>query len=130
MTIGLAWRHPTAWAVAAGVVLLPTLFFVAVSILTYQLGVTGLASVADPLNSWLDSQRFLDLLLVIAPAMAVLLAAVPLLRLSVSTEDGDQLATIGIRLRVANVVVGVVALLTGALLVGHIVAEAVLQVGG
>ena len=129
MTIGLAWRHPTAWAVAAGVVLLPTLLFVVVSILTYQFGMTGLAVLADPLNTWLDSQRILDVLLVGAPAVAVVLAGLPLLRVSITAEEGGRLATIGIRLRAANVVIGVVAVLTGAVLGGHIVFEAVLQVG-
>ena len=129
MTLGLAWRHPTAWAVAAGLVLLPTLFFVGISMLTYQFGVTGLASIADPLNSWLNSQRFLDLILVTAPAVAVVLAAVPLLRLSLTKEDGGQSANIGVRLRAANIGICVLALAVGGLLIGHIVWESVLELG-
>src|SRR5689334_471332 len=59
MTFGPAWRHPTAWAVAGAIVVLPTLAFLILSALGTR------APVADDL---LNSQRYLDLALVLLPA--------------------------------------------------------------
>lgn len=129
MTLGPAWRHPTAWAAIAAIVLLPTLVFVLMSILTYQLGVTSLAGVADPLNSWLNSQRIADLLLVLSPGVAAFFAGVPLVRLGANRNDGGSEVSLSVRLRAVNVVVVVAALAVGSLLVGHILFELVMQVG-
>jgi hypothetical protein len=110
-------------------VLLPTLAFVIMSMLTYQLGVTSLSGVADPLNSWLNSQRVADLLLVISPVVAALLAGVPIVRIGISRTDGASEASLSVRLRAVNVVVVVAALVIGSVLVGHILFESVMQVG-
>jgi hypothetical protein len=84
----------------------------------------------EAVNAWLNAQpRFLDLLLVIAPAVALLLALVPLLRLELTTGKGGELV-LGLKLRALNVAVGLIALAVGGLLVAHIVAESVLQAGG
>lgn len=129
MTIGPAYRHPRSWAVIALALLAPTLLFTLLSMLTYQLGITGLASVMDPLNSWLNGQRVLDLLLVAAPAGALFLAAAPLCRLDLQRGEKSASATVDIRLIVLNVMVVLLALLTGGLLMGHIVLESVLELG-
>jgi len=129
MTVQPAWRHPTAWAVAGAVVMLPTLLFVVMSMLTYQLGATGLTAVLAPVNAWLDAERVADLFLVVAPALAALLAGVPLIRLGYHHVDGTGEASLSVRLRVVNVVVLVVALGLGSLLVGHILFESVMLAG-
>jgi len=129
MTIGPAWRHPTLWAAVGLLVLVPTMTFVLLSMLTYQLGLSGLAATMEPVNRWLDSQRLADLVLVAAPGIAFIVAAAPLVRLTLATADGEPSATLGLRLRAINLVVASLALAVGALLVGHIVWEAVLQQG-
>jgi len=120
MIVGPAWRHPTAWAVAGAVVLLPTLIFVVLAALQ-----TPVPSVDELLNT----QRYLDLALVVAPAVAALLAAVPLIRLGFNQVDGGSEASLSVRLRAANVIVVVLGLGVACLLVGHILFESVMRVG-
>jgi hypothetical protein len=129
MVIGPAWRHPTSWALVSLVVLAPTLTMVVLSLFAYQLGMTGLITFMEPVTRWLNSQRLLDALLVGAPAVAFLLAAAPLLRLELRMSDTGREAVLGVRLRAVNVVIGLVALVVGGLLIGHILFESVLQVG-
>jgi hypothetical protein len=50
MVIGPAYRHPRSWALIALVVLLPTLLFSTLSLLAYQLGLSGLTGVMEPVN--------------------------------------------------------------------------------
>lgn len=119
MIFGPAWRHPTAWAVAGAVVLLPS--FVAVALAA--LAITG------PFNDLLNSQRVLDLALVLGPALAALLAALPLVRIGYSRVDSGSEASLSVRLRAANVVVVVVGLGIACFLVGHILFESVMQIG-
>ncbi len=129
MVIGPAWRHPRPWAFLALALLAPTLLFTTLSMLTYQLGVTGLAGLMDPVSSWLNGQRVLDLLLVAAPVVALVLAVAPLIRVEMHSADSGREAVLGLRLKGLNVAVGLLALLIGGLLLGHIVFESVLQVG-
>jgi hypothetical protein len=129
MVIGPAYRHPRSWALLALLLLAPTLLFTTLSLLTYQLGLTGLSGVMDPVNRWLDGQRVLDLLLVAAPVVALLLAVAPLVRVELRSSDSGREAVLGLRLKGLNMVVGLLALLIGGLLLGHIVFESVLQVG-
>ena len=60
MVIGPAYRHPRPWAIIALVLLAPTLLFTLFSMLTYQFGLTGLARVMDPVNTWLNGQRNIE----------------------------------------------------------------------
>jgi hypothetical protein len=106
--------------VAGAIVLLPTLAFVVLSALR-----TTLPSVDDLLNT----QRVADLALVLAPAVAALLAGVPLIRLGFTNVDGGSEASLSVRLRSANVVVVVLGLGIACLLVGHILFESVMQLG-
>jgi hypothetical protein len=130
MTVGPAWRHPTGWAVAAFAVMAPTVVFLIGSLLAYQLGIGALSNAMDSANAWLNAQpRLVDLLLVLAPAIALLIAVLPILRVNVSSGDGGEVQ-VGLRLRWLNLLVGLVALAAGGLLVWHIVWESVLQVGG
>jgi hypothetical protein len=129
MVIGPAWRHPRMWAAIALVVLAPTGTFVLLSILAYQLGVTGLVGLMEPVNRWLNGARVLDLLVVASPAVALVLAVAPLVRLELRKSDAGREAVLGLRLQVANVMIGLLALVIGGLLVGHIVLESVLERG-
>jgi hypothetical protein len=129
MVIGPAYRHPRSWALIGLALLAPTLLFTLLSILTYQLGLTGLAGLMDPVNSWLNGQRLLDLVLVALPVFALLVAAAPLIRVELRSAGDGREAVLGLRLKAFNVLVGLLALLIGGLLLGHIVFESVLQVG-
>jgi hypothetical protein len=130
MTIGPAWRHPTGWAVVAFAVMAPTLVFVIGSLLAYQLGIGIFANAMDSVTTWLNAQpRLVDLVLVAAPALALLIALLPILKVNLSSGDGGEFQ-VGVRLRWFNLLVGLIALAIGGLLVWHIVWESVLQVGG
>jgi hypothetical protein len=130
MTFGPAWRHPTAWAFVGLVALVPMMLFIAMSFATdYQLARAGLDGFAISVQSWLNTNRLADLVLVSLPAIAALFAGVPLVRLGVNHIDGSSEVSLSVRLRALNVVVVVVALGIGSLLVGHILFESVMQVG-
>jgi hypothetical protein len=129
MVIGPAWRHPQMWALAAFVVLAPTALFVALSILAYQLGATWLIDFMEPVTRWMQSVHIVDLILVVAPGVALVIAAAPLLRLEFRKQESGGTAVIELRMKLLNVTIGLLALFIGVLLVGHILAESVLQVG-
>jgi hypothetical protein len=130
MVIGPAWRHPTGWAVAGAVIIAPTLLMVGLSVLTYELGQTSLIAFMEPVNNVLQRVRPLDLALVVSPVLALLAAVVPLLRLELRDGGtGEREALLGLRLRVPNLLVGLLSLAVGGMLVWHIVVESVLQVG-
>lgn len=130
MTIGPAWRHPTGWALTGAALMAPTALFVVGSLLAYQLGIGAVNLAMESVNSWLAAQpRIVDLVLVLAPLLALLVAVVPLVRLELRQGESGREVMIAIRLKLLNLAVGVVALAVGALLVWHIVVESVLQVG-
>jgi hypothetical protein len=130
MAIGPAWRHPTGWALASLLLLAPTLTFVLGSLLAYQLGISPLRPTMESVNGWLAAQpRIVDLLLVLAPGLALLAAAAPLLRLEFQQASDGRQAVVAVRLRVLNLVISLLALAVGSILVWHIVSEAVLQTG-
>lgn len=129
MLIGPAWRHPNALALVALAALTPTFLFVAGSILAYQLGVRALLPPMESVSNVLATARFIDLALVLAPAVALLLALMPLARFELRYGDGGREAVLGVRLRMANVLVGLTALAVGALLLWHILSESAMQVG-
>lgn len=130
VTIGPAWRHPTGWALTGAVLMTPTVLFVLGSLLAYQLGIGALGAAMESANAWLAGQpRIVDLALVLAPLLALLVAVVPLVRLELRQGQSGREAVIAIRLRIANLAVGVIAVAVGALLVWHIVVESVLRVG-
>jgi hypothetical protein len=129
MTIRPAWRHPTAFAVVGALLILPTLFFVASSMLAYELGLTAVRDAIAPIQESVTSVRALDLLLVLAPALAAIAAVAPLLRLGWERRDGTLQAVVTVRALALNVAVGLVAIGLGGLLVWHIVVESVLQAG-
>jgi hypothetical protein len=129
MTIGPAWRHPTAFAVIGALLLLPTFLFVGASLLGYQLGVDAMRDLVESVTGAMERWRIVDLLLVAAPPVAFIAAIAPLLRFGVERRDGGLEGVVAVRGRVLNAIVGLVALLLAGMLVWHIVVESVLQTG-
>ena len=122
-------RHPGTLAFVAAVVVAPTALFVTLSILAYGFGIAPLERAIDPTIRWIGTVRVVDLALVAAPAIALVIAVMPLLEIGARSEASGPLLTIGIRLRVANLVVALVAIGLGGLLVAHLLAEALLSSG-
>lgn len=124
-----AHRHPRTFAVVAAVVLLPTALVVAVSVLGHELGMSAVARVVDPFIASIDTYRPFDLALIVAPAVALLLAAIPLIDLRL--ERGSDGAALRVRVRAIgwNLAVAAMALAVGLLLVAHVVTESVLEAG-
>jgi hypothetical protein len=129
MTIGPAWRHPTAFAALGALLLLPTFLFVGASLLGYELGMDGVRGAVESVTAAIAGWRIVDLLLVVAPPLAFVAALAPLLRFGVERREGALEAVVAVRGRLLNVMVGGVALLLAGALVWHIVVESVLQVG-
>jgi hypothetical protein len=129
MTFQPAWRHPTAFAMAAALLMLPTFFVVASSLLAYELDLAAVREFAAPIQAALTSIGAVELLLVIAPALAAIVASAPLLRLGWERRDGGLQAMVTVRALPLNVVVGLVAIGLGGVLVWYAVIEAVGRAG-
>jgi len=129
MIIGPAQRHPTAFAVGAMALMLPTVAFVMLSLLGHELGLAGIAERVDPVISAVTAPRFIDLALVMAPAVSLLLAVAPVVELGLRGTSGQLVVTVGLHLRTGNLAVAAIALTVGAFLVGHILVETVLHAG-
>ena len=129
MVIGPASRHPRGLALLALVVLAPVLVFVLGSVLAYQLDVSPLVGPLESINSWLGARPIVDVFLVVSVAVALVLALAPLVRLELRSGESGSEAVVGVRLRLANLVVGGLALVIGALLAWHVVFESIVEVG-
>ena len=122
---GTPMRHPTAWAMAGLVLLLPTAAFVAGSLAAYQLGVAALRGPMDRVAASVGAVPALDLLLATAPLVAILLAALPLVRPGPAPDGSQAAAVIHLRVRRANVAVIGLALALGAVLAWYVAGELV-----
>ena len=117
-------RHPTATALVAALIAAPTAIFVTVSILAYQLELPGMQAWLQPFMDGLQqAPRIVDLLLVGAPFLAFLIAALPLIGLRLERIDGELRVTLGLRARTLNVIVLGVCLVVGGFLVNYFLAE-------
>jgi hypothetical protein len=123
MTARPIHRHPTAWAIAGLVVLLPTAAFVAGSLAAHQLGLAALRGPMDRVAEGIGSFPGLDLLLTAAPLIALGLAALPLMRIGTALDRDDAAAVIQLRLRRANLAVIGAALAIGAVLAWYAAGE-------
>ena len=124
-----ARRHPFVFAMTAFLLMAPTLIFVTLSILGHELGLTAVAAAIDPIIVSVTATRAVDLALVGAPLIGLAVAVLPLLDLRVEAGDEGRTLTLRVRAVTANLIVAATALLLGALLVGHFVAESVLRSG-
>lgn len=129
MLLGPAYRHPDRLALLSLIVVTPTLLFVVGSLLAFQLGIQALVGPMESAAALLNGVNFLDLLLVIAPALALALAILPLVRLDVRMSEAGREVVVGLRLRAANVLVGLTALAIGLILVWYFLTEAAIEAG-
>ena len=127
MRLEPAYRHPTGWAVAAALVLLPTFLIVALSLIGHELGVAAVAAATDPFMLWLDTAGPLDLAVVVAPFVALLMAVAPLLDLRIERVESTPALAVRVRTLALNLVVATVAVATGAALFAYFVTEAMLH---
>jgi hypothetical protein len=129
VTIGPAWRHPTAFALGAAILLLPTFAFVGASVLAYELDLRPVRALVGPTMEALANWRVIDLLLVAAPPVAAIAALAPLVRVGIGRRTGTFEAVVTIRALALNLLVAFVALILAAMLIWHVVVESVLQAG-
>lgn len=122
-----AHRHPSAFAIVAAVVMSPTFAFVTLSLIGHELGVSAVASAVDPMIATVTASRVIDLALVVAPLVGLVLAALPLLDARLEHGEGGRLLAVRVRALPANLAAVGVALLLGAALVAHVVAESVVR---
>ncbi len=124
-------RHATASALVAALLAAPTIIFVALSFLAYQLALPGMSAWLQPFMDGLSrAPRIVDLFLVGAPFVAFLIAAIPLVGLRLERVDGELHITLALRARTLNLVVIALCVLVGGFLAGHILVESVLQASG
>jgi hypothetical protein len=130
MRFEAAQRHSVVFAMAAALLLLPTLVVVTLSLVGHELGVASVARAIDPVLVWVGTVGPVDLGLVLAPAAAFVVAVLPLLDVRVERVDGDAAVAIRLRPAWANVTIALLALLVGVMLIGHILTESALQAAG
>jgi hypothetical protein len=124
-----AHRHPSAFAIVALAIVAPTFAFVTLSIIGHELGVSAVASVVDPVIETVTAPRIVDLMLVLAPLAAFGLAALPLFDARLERGDEGRMLAVRVRALPVNLAVVALAVLLGAALVAHTVAESVLHAG-
>jgi hypothetical protein len=123
----IAHRHPGTFALVGALVLAPTMAIVALSVLGHELGFSAVATAVDPVVVAIGRVGVLDLALVAAPAVALVLAILPLLEVRLDHPDGASALMVRLRAVPANMAVALLALVVGVLLAGHIVSESVLE---
>ena len=117
-------RHPTTSALIAALIAAPTVIFVAVSFLAYQLELPGMQAWLQPFMDGLArAPRIVDLFLLGAPFLAFLVAALPLIGLRLDRVDGELRVTLGLRARTLNLIVLAVCVLVGGFLASHLIVE-------
>ncbi|MEO8638725.1 MAG: hypothetical protein ABI458_02275 [Chloroflexota bacterium] len=117
-------RHPTASALIAMLITAPTLIFVAVSFLAYQLELPGMQAWLQPFMDGLArAPRIVDLFLLGAPFLAFLVAALPLVGLRLERVDGELRMTLALRARTLNLLVLAVCVVVGGFLASHLLVE-------
>ncbi|HET9498054.1 MAG TPA: hypothetical protein VFP83_06985 [Candidatus Limnocylindria bacterium] len=120
-------RHPTRLALLALLLVTPTLLFVVTSVLAYQLEVPGMEAVVDPLITNIAAMPWIDVILVTAPFVAAILAAIPLVGIGSGLADGERQLTLTLRARALNVFVLVTSVLLGGVLFLYLLTEFVLE---
>lgn len=122
-------RHPTAYALVAALLLLPSLVLVTGSLLAYQLGVQPVRVALEPVLVTIGGWRVVDLWLQAAPLLAAAAALAPVVHLRLDRHDSAMRAVVTIRALALNLVVAMLALGVGGALVWYVVSEAVLEAG-
>jgi hypothetical protein len=120
-------RHPTGLALLALFLVAPTLVFVVFSVLAYQLEIPGLGDVVDPVIIGIGAVPWVDALLLFAPFVAAVVAAVPLVGIRSGHSDGERHVTLSLRARALNLGVLVICVLLGGVLSLYLLSEFVLE---
>jgi len=117
-------RHPTAVALLAALIAAPTVIFVVVSFLAYQLELPGMQAWLQPFMDGLQqAPRIVDLFLLTAPFIAFVLAALPLIGLRLERVDGELRITLALRAHTLNVLVLGICVIVGGFLASHLIVE-------
>ena len=117
-------RHPTASALIAALITAPTVIFVALSFLAYQLELPGMQTWLQPFMDGLTkAPRIVDLFLLGAPFLAFLVAALPLIGLRAERVDGELRITLALQARTLNLIVVGLCVLVGGFLASHMLVE-------
>ena len=117
-------RHPTASALIAALITAPTVIFVALSFLAYQLELPGMQAWIQPFMDGLaQAPRIVDLFLLGAPFIAFVIAALPLIGLRMERIDGELRFTLAMRARTLNLIVLGICVLVGGFLASHLIVE-------
>jgi hypothetical protein len=117
-------RHPTATALVAALITTPTMIFVGLSFLAYQLELPGMQTWLQPFMDGLSQvPRIVDLFLLAAPFIAFVIAAVPLMGLRTERVDGELRVTLALRARTLNLIVLAVCVVVGGFLASHLLVE-------
>jgi hypothetical protein len=117
-------RHPTASALVAVLITAPTVIFVTLSFLAYQLELPGMEAWLQPFMDGLaQAPRIVDLFLLGAPFLAFLIAGLPLIGLRLERIDGELRVTVALRARALNLIVILLCVAVGGFLVSHLVVE-------
>ncbi len=129
MRFDTAHRHPGPFALAALLVLAPTLAIVTLSIIGHELGFTAVARAVDPVVALIGEARAVDLAVVVAPGIAFVLAVLPLASLRLDRGDGGPTLALTMRSVPANLAIALLSMVIAAVLVAHAMSEAALHVG-
>jgi hypothetical protein len=117
-------RHPTATALVAALIAAPTVLFVTVSFLAYQLELPGMQAWLQPFMDGLQqAPRIVDLFLLSAPFIAFVIAALPLIGLRLERVDGELRVTLALRAHTLNVIVLAICVVFGGFLASHLIVE-------
>jgi hypothetical protein len=117
-------RHPTATALIAALITAPTVIFVGLSFLAYQLELPGMQAWLQPFMDGLaQAPRIVDLFLLGAPFLAFLIAALPLVGLRMERIDGELRVTLALRARTLNLIVLGICVVVGGFLASHQIVE-------
>ena len=117
-------RHATATALIAALIAAPTVIFVAISFLAYQLELPGMQAWIQPFMDGLArAPRIVDFFLLGAPFLAFLIAALPLIGLRMERVDGELRVTLALRARTLNLIVLGICLVVGGFLASHLIVE-------
>jgi hypothetical protein len=121
-------RHPTASALFAVLIAAPTAIFVTLSFLAYQLELPGMQAWLEPfMDALRQAPRVVDFILLGAPFLAFLLAALPLIGLRLERVDGELRVTLAMRARTLNLIVLALCVVVGGFLASHLLAEFLLE---
>jgi hypothetical protein len=123
VTIDFGGWHARTFAVLAILVALPTTILLALSALAYNIGVPGMASAIDPIQSQLSQFKIIGLAFMVAPVVAFVIAVLPVLRFSIHREAGEVMISFAIRGRTLTLVAVVLSLLLIAFFAEHSAAE-------